>query len=432
MLMLDMVFVLLVAVMLAYLVRHLIFTLTALYYRRGQPHHAYDSMTYQPAVSVLIPARNEGSVIGRLLQRMTELTYPKERLEVIVIDDGSTDKTGEIAEAFAREHKYISVIRRGLREGGNGKSEALNEGLKHATGEILYCFDADYYPQQDILEKLTAHFIDPKVGAVQGRVTVLNEPDTLVTRLVTLERIGGYRVDQLARDDLRLVPQFGGTAGGFRRPLIELLGGWDPKMLAEDTDLTFRVYLAGHKVRYVNEAECYEEAVEDWRSYWRQRYRWALGHMQCAFKHLWPLIKSKNLRLREKIDGLLLLHVYFVPVLIGLAWILGAVSYFIYSPWWIASFWITLSIFVYSAVGNFAPFFEVGIGAYLDRRVRIYWLMPLLLPSFIYNVLICTKAFLDLCISRVTGNKQHPWTKTLHNGRGNNYINNNQNKANQK
>lgn len=215
MLILDIVFVLLVAVMLAYLVRHLIFTLTALYYRRRPPHHAYHSMTYQPTVSVLIPARNEGSVIGRLLQRMTELTYPKERLEVIVIDDGSTDKTGEIAEAFAREHEYIRVIRRGVREGGNGKSEALNEGLKHATGEILYCFDADYYPQQDILEKLTAHFVDPKVGAVQGRVTVLNEPDTLVTRLVTLERIGGYRVDQLARDDLRLVPQFGGTAGGF-------------------------------------------------------------------------------------------------------------------------------------------------------------------------------------------------------------------------
>jgi len=193
-------------------------------------------------------------------------------------------------------------------------------------------------------------------------------------------------------------------------------------MLAEDTDLTFRVYLAGYKVRYVNEAESYEEAVEDWQSYWRQRYRWALGHMQCAFKHLGPLIKSKNLRLREKIDGLLLLHVYFVPVLIGLAWILGAVSYFIYSPRWIASFCITLSIFAYSAVGNFAPFFEIGIGAYLDRRVRIYWLMPLLLPSFIYNVIICTKAFLDLSISRATGNKQHPWTKTLHNGRGNNYI----------
>ena len=419
---LDFIFILLVAVMLAYLTRHLVFTLTALYYQRGQPH-APHSMTYQPTVSVLTPARNEESVVGRLLQRMTELTYPKDKLEIIIIDDASTDRTGEIAEEFARNYGYISVIRRSVKEGGNGKPDALNEGLKHAKGEILYCFDADYYPQQDILEKLTAHFIDPEVGAVQGRVTVLNEPQTLVTRLVTLERIGGYRVDQLARDDLRLVPQFGGTAGGFRRPLIELLGGWDPEMLAEDTDLTFRVYLAGYKVRYINEAECYEEAVEDWRSYWHQRYRWAKGHMQCAFKHLWPLLKSKNLRLREKIDAFLLLNVYFVPVLIGLAWILGAVLYFTQPLWWMASFWATLSIFVYSAVGNFAPFFEVGIGAYLDQRVRIYWLIPLLLLPFVFNVLICTKALLDLCVARATGNKQHRWTKTLHNGRGN-YINN--------
>jgi len=101
------------------------------------------------------------------------------------------------------------VVHRGVETGGKGKPAALNEGLKHATGEIVFCFDADYYPQRDILEKMVAFFIDPEVGGVQGRITVLNEPETLVTRLVALERIGGYRVDQLARDDLQLVPQLG-------------------------------------------------------------------------------------------------------------------------------------------------------------------------------------------------------------------------------
>ena len=424
MLILDLIFILLVAIMLVYLVRHYIFTHTALYYRRGQPHYTPHDVTYQPTISILIPARNEERVIHRLLQRMTELTYPKDKLDVIVIDDASTDQTGKIADDFAKEHGHIRVIHRGKEEGGNGKSNALNEGLKYAKGDILYCFDADYYPQRDILEKLTAYFVDPEVGGVQGRVTVLNEPETMMTRLVALERIGGYRVDQLARDDLRLIPQFGGTVGGFRRSLAESLGGWDPNLLAEDTDLTLRVYLAGYRIRYVNEAECYEEAVEDWRSYWNQRYRWARGHMQCAFKHLWPLIKSGNLRLREKVDGFLLLNIYFVPVLIALAWILGVTLYFIQPPWWIESFWIILPIFAYSTVGNFAPFFEIGIGAYLDRRVRIYWLMPLLLLPFVCNVLICIKALLDLFISKVTGNQQNTWTKTLHNGRGNCYINN--------
>ena len=294
--------------------------------------------------------------------------------------------------------------------------------MKHVSGEIVYCFDADYYPQRDILEKLTACFRDPKVGAVQGRVTVLNEPNTLVTRLVALERTGGYRVDQFARDELELICQFGGTVGGFRKSLLEKLGGWDPNMLAEDTDLTFKVYLAGFKIKYVNDADCYEEAVEDWRSYWHQRSRWAKGHMQCAFRHLWPVIRSKNLRLKEKIDGFLLLNVYFVPIFAGLAWILGAALFLLQPLSWTKILWAAMPIAFYSSVGNFAPFFEVGIGAYLDGRNRTCWLIPLLLLTFMFNMLICTKALIDLCISKITGKKRHAWSKTIHNGNGNHYI----------
>jgi cellulose synthase/poly-beta-1,6-N-acetylglucosamine synthase-like glycosyltransferase len=409
----------------AYLVRHYIFTLTTLYRQKRLHHHNPHDTAYQPTVSVLIPARNEEKVIRRILQRMIELTYPKEKLEVIVIDDASTDATSEITEEIAKEHNYIKVVHRSLKEGGKGKPAALNHGLKYVKGEIVCCFDSDYYPQRDILEKLIGCFKDPRVGAVQGRITVLNEPNTLMTRLVALERTGGYRVDQFARDSLGLIPQFGGTVGGFRRSLIESLGGWDASMLAEDTDLTFKAYLAGYKIRYVNDAECYEEAVENWRSYWRQRSRWAKGHMQCAFRYLWLLVKSKNLRLREKIDGFLLLNVYFVPILVGLAWALGAALFLIHTLPWIEILWVTISISVYSSVGNFAPFFEVGIGAYLDGRKRIYWLIPLLLLTFMFNMLICTKALIDLSVSKVAGKKRHAWAKTLHNGRGNCYICNN-------
>ena len=420
--MLNIVFIFVVMIMLAYLIRHYIFTIVALYYHHGQSYHTHQNMVHQPTVSVLIPAHDEERVIGRILQRMTELTYPKDKLQIIVIDDASTDRTSEITDKFAEKYESMKVVHR-YHDGGKGKSAALNEGLKYATGEIIYCFDADYYPQHDILEKLTAHFTDSQVGAVQGRVTVLNEPSNLVTRLVALERIGGYRVDQKARDDLQLIPQFGGTVGGFRSHLINSLGGWDPNMLAEDTDLTFRVYLSGHKVRYVNEAECYEEAVEDWRSYWHQRCRWAKGHMQCAFKHLWPLMRSKNLKLREKVDGFLLLNVYFVPILVGLAWLLGAIIFFTQSSLWATLFWVPLSIAVYSATGNFAPFFEVGIGAYLDQRKEACRLIPLLFLVFLYNMVICTKAFLDLCISKASGNNRQRWVKTCHNGEDN-YLGN--------
>ena len=421
---LELIFFFLIAFMVSYLIRHYVFTFAALYHRCKQPGYIPNSIIYQPKVSVLIPARNEENVIRRILQRMTELTYPRQKLEVIVIDDASTDRTGEIAEEFAEKYDSIKVIHRNVEKSGRGKSGVLNDGLRHAKGDIIYCFDADYYPQRDILEKLTAYFTDPKVGAVQGRVTVLNEPNTLVTRLVTLERIGGYRVDQQARNSLGLIPQFGGTQGGFRRQLIESLGGFNPKMLAEDTDMTFRVYLAGYKVRYANEAECYEEAVENWNSYWRQRYRWAKGHMQCAFKHLWPLIKCKNLRLREKVDGFLLLNIYFVPVLIWLAWIIGIILCFSSPSPWFTFLLASMPLYAYSAVGNFAPFFEIGIGAYLDRRTRVCWLIPLLFVTFLYSTLICTKAFIDLCISKIKGEEQHAWLKTFHYGRGNDYIRN--------
>jgi cellulose synthase/poly-beta-1,6-N-acetylglucosamine synthase-like glycosyltransferase len=337
-------------------------------------------------------------------------------MEVIVINDASTDNTGEIAEKFSEEHSYFKTIHRDSSVGGKGKSSALNNGFEYANGEILICFDADYYPQIDIIEKLTAYFIDPEVGAVQGRIVVYNEDATLVSRLVALERIGGYRVDQLARDALGLIPQYGGTVGGFRRGLIEFLGGWDTNVLAEDTDLTFRVYLAGYKIRYVNEAECYEEAVENWRSYWRQRHRWAKGHMQCFFKHLLPLLKSDNLRIQEKVDGILLLSVYFVPIFIGLSWLFGAAIFFTHQTSWFDSIWTILPVFVYSSVGNFALFFEVGVGVYLDRRVRLSWLIPFLLLSFVFNTVVCFKAFWDVAFSKIVGKNVHEWTKTLHNG----------------
>jgi cellulose synthase/poly-beta-1,6-N-acetylglucosamine synthase-like glycosyltransferase len=214
---LKVVFLFTTALIIAYLVRHYIFTLTVL--RRAKKPKNVEFVAdpkYEPTVSILIPARDEESVIGRLLQRMTELTYPRDRLQVIVIDDASSDGTGQIAEEYSRRCECIEVLHRAKKAGGKGKASALNSGLERSTGEIVLCFDADYYPQKEIVEKLVKEFVDPTVGAVQGRPVVLNEAQNVVTRLVTLERIGGYRVDQEARDNLGLIPQFGGTYGNWR------------------------------------------------------------------------------------------------------------------------------------------------------------------------------------------------------------------------
>lgn len=419
----EILFALLTAVMVAYLARHYIFTISVLRSAKKPKAPPKPASSFEPSVSILIPAFNEEKVIGRLLQRITELSYPKNKLQTVVIDDSSTDKTGQIADNFQKRYPYIEVLHRDRATGGKGKSSAMNNGFAKATGEIVLCFDADYYPQRDIVEKLTRWFIDPKVGAVQGRVVVLNEPQNIVTRIVTLERIGGYRVDQEARDTLGLITQFGGTVGGFRKDILERLNGWDESILAEDTDLTLRIYLSGYKVSYDVDAECYEEAVDNWRAYRRQRYRWSKGHMQCFFKHAWSVLKSKNLSVKQKLDGLLLLNVYFMPIiafaslLIGLALMFSGLSLFSLPAMW---FWIPISL--YSFVGNFAPFFEVGVGLYLDGRTRSQWLIPLLLFIFFYNIPICFRAFFSVLFQKITRGGRNVWVKTHHYGNGGHYI----------
>ena len=417
------IFIFSVFAMTVYLVRHYIFTLTVLRRAKNPKKQAdnYANVKYEPTVSILIPAQNEDQVIGRLLQRMKELTYPKEKLQVVVIDDASLDATGKVSEEYSQQCHFIKVLHRNGHGSGKGKAAAMNAGLAISTGEIVLCFDADYLPPNDIVEKLIKKFVDPEVGAVQGRPVVLNEPKNLLTRLVAMERMGGYRVDQEARGTLGLIPQFGGTVGGFRRSIIESLGGFDEKMLTEDTDLTFHICLLGYKIRYVGDAECYEEAVETWRAYWRQRHRWARGHMQVCFKHSIKVLRSKKLTRKEKLDGLLLLHVYFVPLITLLSFFVSIALMLMGSLQLVAALWFFVPISFYSFVGNFAPFFEIGIGAYLDGRTRTQWLAPLLFFVFLYNIPLCTKAFLDIVAGKVIGRKQD-WAKTSHLGVGNRYV----------
>ena len=407
--------------MIAYLVRHYIFTLSVLRSANKKRSITSADLTFEPTVSILIPAFNEEKVIERLLSRLSNITYSKEKLQVIVIDDASSDKTGKIADEYKNKYSFIDVLHRDKSNGRRGKASAMNHGFSKCTGEIVLCFDADYYPQLDIVEKLVSPFVDPKVGAVQGRVVVLNEPQNIITRLVALERIGGYCVDQEARDILGLIAQFGGTVGGFRRSVLKNLNGWDASVLAEDTDLTFRVYLAGYKVQYCVDAECYEEAVDTWHSYWRQRSRRAKGHMQCFFKHSSSVLKSKNLDLKQKIDGLMLLSVYLMPILALLSLIVGLPLIFLGSPIVIA-LWVSVPISLYCFVGNFAPFFEVGVGLYLDGRTRTQWLIPLLIFTFFFNIPLCLKAFFEVLSSKILRKDKNVWVKTVHSGNGNCYI----------
>ncbi|MHA2647895.1 MAG: glycosyltransferase, partial [bacterium JZ-2024 1] len=367
--------VLLVAVILSYTIRHIIFTYNRTF---GEQRIAYHDILDSdlPLVSVLIPMHNEEKVASHILDALLIQDYPGDRIEVIPINDHSTDKTREILDSYASRYPCVRPIHR-IKKEERGKPAALNEGIKRAKGDIIVIYDADYIPPRGQLRELVINFIDPEVGAVMGRVVPLNTPKNVLTRLLDLERSGGYQVDQQARYNLGLIPQYGGTVGGFRRAILLKYGGFDPNVLAEDTDLTFRIYRDGYKILYVNKAECYEEAPENWRARARQIRRWSRGHNQVLFRHLVPLWMSRYVSWGQKTDGTLLLLIYTVPFLTLLGLIDSLALFFLGEMEIMSIFIVLLSIMAHNSFGNFAPFFEIGSAAFLDGSHHLLRILPL-------------------------------------------------------
>ncbi len=392
-----------------YALRHFLFTLNRAF---GEQRLGYQDIidTDLPSVSVLIPMHNEEKVAENILNALLNADYPQERLKIIPIDDNSSDGTREILKSY--HFRYSHLIKPLFRESSQkrGKPSALNNALQIAKGEIIIVFDADYIPPRGIIRDLTTSFLDPEVGIVMGRVIPLNISKNFLTRLFDLERIGGYQVDQQARYNLKLIPQYGGTVGGFRKDLVLRLGGFNPKILAEDTELTIKAYISGVKVCYMNRAECYEEAPETWNARAKQIRRWSRGHNQVMFRYLIPLIKSPYLSLREKIDGVFLLCVYLVPPLFLLGLIDSIILFFLGEMQILSSSFL-LFLSAYNTYGNFAPFYEIGLGAILDGVTYRIFLLPLLLFSFFFNMWYSSLGFFDSLIDLITG-RDPTWHKT--------------------
>ncbi|MBI3894468.1 MAG: glycosyltransferase family 2 protein [Acidobacteria bacterium] len=405
--------------MVAYALRHLLFAFHRLFWPRRI--NCTDLAGFHlPSLSILIPMHNEEAVAADVLEALAETDYPHQAgfLEVIPINDHSTDRTGEILSQYARQYPWIKPLHR--REGRRGKAAALQEATQIAQGEILIIFDADYIPGKSLLKFLTASFADPAIGAVMGRVVPHNVEASLLTRLLDLERAGGYQINQQARHDLGLIVQYGGTAGGVRRTALDAIGGWNTHSLTEDTDLTLRLAIQGWKVAYINRAECYEEVPETWEARRRQIERWAIGHTECLHRHLVPLLRSPYLDWKTKLDGILLLGVYWTAPLIVIGWLASVVLFFTGNSYLLMLASLFLAATCCNALGNFASFFEMGSSAMLDgvqRRVR---LLPLNLANFVFSTMTVSIALGKYYASRVWGHSL-AWNKTqrYRNGNGN-------------
>jgi len=233
---------------------------------------------WRPPVSVLIAAFNEEKVILKTVESILENGYPD--LEVIVVDDGSQDRTLQVLqETFASEPRV-----RIFTQPNAGKSAALNRAIAEASNEILVALDADTVFRRGAIETLVRHFSDPRVGAVSGNARVGNR-QRWVTRFQSLEYIYGFNLDRRALDVLNAITVVPGAAGAWRKSLVLEAGGFAHDTLAEDTDLTLAIRRLGYRIRYDEEAVAYTEAPEDTRSLARQRFRWAFGTLQSVWKH---------------------------------------------------------------------------------------------------------------------------------------------------
>ncbi|MFF9062591.1 bifunctional polysaccharide deacetylase/glycosyltransferase family 2 protein [Streptomyces sp. NPDC014882] len=230
-------------------------------------------------VSVIVPAYNEKECIANTLESLARSTHP---IEIVVVDDGSTDGTSEISREAAKALGMTNV--RVIRQENAGKPAALNNGVRNAGCDVVVMMDGDTVFEPDTVRHLVQPFADPKVGAVAGNAKVGNR-DTVIGAWQHIEYVMGFNLDRRMYDLLRCMPTIPGAIGAFRRDAVLEVGGMSEDTLAEDTDITIALHRAGWDVVYQEHARAWTEAPGSLKQLWSQRYRWSYGTMQALWKH---------------------------------------------------------------------------------------------------------------------------------------------------
>ena len=279
-----------------------------------------------PMVSVLIPVYNEGELVRRTLDACLKMNYPKDRMEIVVVDD-STDETVDILKEYEAKHpSLVRVIRRESNEGR--KVGALNYGLQFCKGKYILVLDADHAPEEDLLLKAIPVFRkDEKIAFVQSVWRWANASKNKVTKSFSTILEAHFDIDYYARSQQNSFPFFMGTAGVVKKEVVEELNGWDPEVLTEDVDFACRSYLRGYRGVLLYDSESYTLAPETIESLREQQYRWGKGQIQCLLKWWRKIVASKNMTLKQKVDGLLFMSYYLVVGLLFLTTFFGAVFF---------------------------------------------------------------------------------------------------------
>ncbi len=272
-----------------------------------------------PFVTIQLPVYNEFYVMERLLDNIAQIEYPREKIEIQVLDDSTDESIQSTSQHIKKLQQSGLDIKHVLRDDRiDFKAGALREGLKIAKGEFIAIFDADFLPQKDWLYKTVPYFKDKNVGVVQTRWGHLNRDYSLLTKVQAFALDAHFTLEQTGRNSKDHFINFNGTAGIWRKTCIEDAGNWHGDTLTEDLDLSYRAQLKKWKFKYLENVETPAELPVVISAARTQQFRWNKGGAENFRKMLWKIVKSKNTPLKTKIHGMLHLlnSTMFLSVLI--------------------------------------------------------------------------------------------------------------------
>ena len=385
--------------------------LVYLYYKHGKNKTKEPAVHFAelPRVTVQLPIFNEQYVVDRLLDAVCRLEYPKDKLDIQLLDD-STDETVEVArllvERYAALGHPVVYLHRENREGF--KAGALEAGLHTAKGEFVAIFDADFVPPPDFLLKCIHHFTDPKVGMVQTRWTHLNRNYSLLTQVEAILLDGHFVLEHSGRSRSGVFFNFNGTAGMWRRCAIDEAGGWEHDTLTEDTDLSYRAQLKGWKFIYLQDVECPAELPVEMTAFKTQQARWAKGLIQVSKKIL-PRVLASNESRHVKIEAWYHLTANLsYPLMIVLSVLLMPAMIIRFYQGWFQMLYIDLPLFMASTF-SISSFYLVSQKELFPKswpRALLY--LPLLMSLGIGLTVTNTIAVLEALVGKQTAFARTP------------------------
>ena len=270
-----------------------------------------------PGVSIMVPAHNEELVIEKTVRTLLALDYPRDRMEIIVVNDGSTDGTVQEVLKLSAEDSRVRLFNVPDEEATQGKAHALNLGVRITKHDFIAIYDADNRPEAASLKYLVRNLIaDDKLAAVFGKFRVMNRNRTLLTRFINLETLAFQFMMQGGRYLLSRIAILPGTNVLMRRKIWDECGGWDKDALTEDTELSIRLYEMGYEMKFVPYAVTWEEEPELWGTWLRQRTRWVRGNFYVLRKYFLPCFRFKKWSLTIEVLHLFTLYYFFLTAML--------------------------------------------------------------------------------------------------------------------